>query len=124
MRISDWSSDVCSSDLKVTAEGITVKLASGELRELQNGDKMLKRMDLAYALNPHMAQGITNEPVFPVLGARESNLSNARAFLVNHTRQQNDVRLLTDDKTKLITNIATHRVANRSATNALVQTPV
>lgn len=104
---------------KVTAEGITVKLASGELRELQNGDKMLKRMDLAYAINTHMAQGITNETVFSVMGARESNLSNARAFLVNHTRQQNDVRLFTDDKAKLVAQLENNRGDKSSALEAI-----
>src|SRR3546814_12405056 len=70
---------------------ISVKLADGEVRELNNGDPMLKRMDLAYAINTHMAQGITNETVFSVMGARETNLSNARAFLVNHTRERKRV---------------------------------
>lgn len=104
---------------KVTAEGITVKLASGELRELQNGDKMLKRMDLAYAINTHMAQGITNETVFSVMGARETNLSNARAFLVNHTRQQNDVRLFTDDKAKLAAQLESNRGDKSSALESI-----
>src|SRR3546814_19451770 len=49
-----------------------------------------------------MAQGITNETVFSVMRAGETNLSNARAFLVNHTRQKMDVRLFTHDKAKLI----------------------
>ena len=104
---------------KVTAEGITVKLASGELRELHNGDKMLKRLDLAYAINTHMAQGITNETVFSVMGARETNLSNARAFLVNHTRQQNDVRLFTDDKAKLVSQLESNRGDKSSALEAI-----
>ncbi len=104
---------------KVTAEGITVKLASGEVRELQNGDKMLKRMDLAYAINTHMAQGITNETVFSVMGARETNLSNARAFLVNHTRQQTDVRLFTDDKAKLVAQLESNRGDKSSALEAI-----
>src|SRR3546814_4644569 len=92
----------CASIEKVDRDGIIVKLSDGERRELKNGDPMLKRMDLAYAINTHMAQGITNETVFSVMGAGETNLSNARAFLVNHTRQQMDVRLFTDDKAKLI----------------------
>src|SRR3546814_17279014 len=141
MRISDWSSDVCSSDLpngklnrlklsnekrievhegerirwtdsdkrdgrgminatiasieKVDRDGIIVKFSDGERRELKNGDPMLKRMDLAYAIKTHMAKGITNEPVFSVLGAWETNLPNSRSFLVNTTSQQTDVRPLT-----------------------------
>lgn len=104
---------------KVSAESITVKLADGEIRELKNGDPMLKRMDLAYAINTHMAQGITNETVFSVMGARETNLSNARAFLVNHTRQQNDVRLFTDDKNKLVSQLENNRGDKSSALEAI-----
>ena len=104
---------------KVSAEGIVVKLSDGELRELKSGDPMLKRMDLAYAINTHMAQGITNETVFSVMGARETNLSNARAFLVNHTRQQLDVRLFTDDKDKLVRQLESNRGDKTSALEAI-----
>lgn len=104
---------------KVDRDGIVVKLADGELRELKNGDPMLKRMDLAYAINTHMAQGITNETVFSVMGAGETNLSNARAFLVNHTRQQMDVRLFTDDKAKLIRQLESNRGDKTSALEAI-----
>lgn len=104
---------------KVSAEGVTVKLADGEVRELKNGDPMLKRIDLAYAINTHMAQGITNETVFSVMGARETNLSNARAFLVNHTRQQNDVRLFTDNKDKLVAQLENNRGDKSSALEAI-----
>ncbi|RSY01677.1 AAA family ATPase, partial [Sphingomonas koreensis] len=44
---------------RVTPEGIVVTLADGAQRTLANGDPMLKRIDLAYAINTHMAQGIT-----------------------------------------------------------------
>ncbi|MCW2393531.1 MobF family relaxase [Sphingobium sp. B11D3A] len=91
---------------KVDADSVTVRLASGEDRVLMNGDPMLKRIDLAYAINTHMAQGITNHTVFAVMGAAERNLSNARAFLVNMTRQQYDVRLFTDNKSKLIAQLS------------------
>ena len=100
---------------KVTADGIVVRLSTGEERALANGDAMLKRMDLAYAINTHMAQGISNETVFSVMGAKETNLSNARAFLVNHTRQQSDVRLFTDDKDKLIAQLERNRGDKSSA---------
>src|SRR3546814_1986632 len=66
-----------------------------------------------------MAQGITNETVFSVMGAGETNLSNARAFLVNHTRQQMDVRLFTDDKAKLIRQLESNRGDKTSALEAI-----
>src|SRR3546814_4441374 len=80
---------------------------------------MLKRIDLAYAINTHMAHVITNETVFSVLGAGETNLSNARSFLVNHTRQQMDVRLFTDDKAKLIRQLESNRGDKTSALEAI-----
>lgn len=104
---------------KVDRDGIVVELANGQIRELKNGDPMLKRMDLAYAINTHMAQGITNETVFSVMGGGETNLSNARAFLVNHTRQQLDVRLFTDDKAKLIRQLENNRGDKTSALEAI-----
>jgi len=104
---------------KVSADGIVVRLNTGEERILPNGDPMLKRMDLAYAINTHMAQGITNETVFSVMGAKETNLSNARAFLVNHTRQQSDVRLFTDNKSKLVEQLERNRGDKSSALEAI-----
>lgn len=103
---------------KVSASGIVVRLANGEERTLANGDPMLKRMDLAYAINTHMAQGMTNAVVFAVMGARETNLSNARSFLVNLTRQTDDVRLFTDDKAKLIAQLERNRGDKASALEA------
>ena len=100
---------------KVGPDGIVVRLADGQERTLSNGDAMLKRMDLAYAINTHMAQGITNETVYSVMGSKETNLSNARSFLVNHTRQQLDVRLFTDDKAKLIRQLESNRGDKTSA---------
>lgn len=100
---------------RVGKDGITVRLGNGEIRELANGDPMLKRMDLAYAINTHMAQGITSDTVFSVMGSKETNLSNARSFLVNHTRQRNDVRLFTDDKDKLIKQLESNRGNKTSA---------
>lgn len=100
---------------KVSPDGIVVRLQNGEERILGNGDPMLKRMDLAYAINTHMAQGITNETVYSVMGARQTNLSNARSFLVNNTRQQNDLKLFTDDKAKLIAQIERNRGDKQSA---------
>ncbi|MCO4091554.1 MAG: conjugative relaxase [Sphingorhabdus sp.] len=104
---------------RVGKDGITVRLGNGEIRELVNGDLMLKRMDLAYAINTHMAQGITSDTVFSVMGSTETTLSNARSFLVNHTRQRSDVRLFTDDKAKLIKQLESNRGDKTSAVETI-----
>src|SRR3546814_21118054 len=44
MRISDWSSDVCSSDLTIREEGVTVFLVE------QNANKALQVADRGYVL--------------------------------------------------------------------------
>jgi conjugative relaxase-like TrwC/TraI family protein len=90
---------------EVSGSGVSLLLANGERCLLGLADPMLRRIDLAYAINTHMAQGLTNSRVFTVMGAGERNLSNARNFLVNHTRQRDDLRLFTDDKEKLIRQI-------------------
>ena len=64
-------------------------------------DPMLKRIDLAYALNMHMAQGITTDKGLVVMGSEERYLSNQRLFNVAVTRVRDDVKVITDDKEKL-----------------------
>ncbi len=100
---------------KVGPDGIVVRLADGQQRVLANGDPMLKRMDLAYAINTNMAQGITNDEVIPIMGSMQTNLSNARAFLVNLTRQQHDATIYTDNKAKLIKQLESNRGDKTSA---------
>jgi hypothetical protein len=39
-------------------------------------------LDLAYALNMHMAQGITTDKAITVMDSHERNLSNQRLFNV------------------------------------------
>lgn len=100
---------------KVGPDGVVVRLSDGAERTLANGDPMLKRMDLAYAINTHMAQGITSSVVYAVMGSFERNLSNARSFLVNLTRQQDDVRIFTDNRDKLMEQIGRNRGDKMSA---------
>ncbi|HEX7789332.1 MAG TPA: hypothetical protein VF467_02255, partial [Afipia sp.] len=109
-----WNATIARVE-KVDRDAIVVRLASGDQQTLRVGDPMLKRIDLAYAINTHMAQGITNETVFAVMGAAERNLSNARSFLVNLTRQRSDVRLFTDDREKLARQLENNRGNKTSA---------
>src|SRR3546814_5431079 len=117
MRISDWRSDVCSSDLRdrlqlsekkdlhlregdrirwtandkergllnaalarvigIDAAGVTVETADRSRLTLDLGDPMLSRLDLAYSLNMHMAQGITTDKAITVMSSHERNLSRS-----------------------------------------------
>jgi hypothetical protein len=62
---------------------------------------MLSRLDLAYSLNMHMAQGITTDKAITVMSSQERNLSNQRLFNVGVTRVRDELTMVVDDKEKL-----------------------
>lgn len=75
--------------------------SSGVRHELDRGDPMLRRLDLAYALNAHMAQGLTSDRGIAVMDSRERNLANQRTFLVTVTRLRDHLTLVVDSAAKL-----------------------
>jgi ATP-dependent exoDNAse (exonuclease V) alpha subunit len=87
--------------LSADANGVTVETASKEILTLSPGDPMLSRLDLAYALNMHMAQGITTDKAITVMDSHERNLSNQRLFNVGVTRVRDELTMVVDDKEKL-----------------------
>jgi conjugative relaxase-like TrwC/TraI family protein len=64
-------------------------------------DPMRKRLDLAYALNIHMAQGVTANQTIQVMGSEERFLSTMRQMVVGLTRARDTVWLVTDNAEKL-----------------------
>lgn len=89
----------------VRSTGISVKTADDQTLHLKQGDPMLERLGLAYALNMHMAQGVTTDKGIAVMSGSESNLSNQRLFNVTVTRVRDDLTLHTDNKDRLISAI-------------------
>ena len=89
----------------VSANGISVKTQDDQMLDLQRGDPMLERLGLAYALNMHMAQGVTTDKAIAVMSGSESNLSNQRLFNVTVTRVRDDLTLHTDNRDRLISAI-------------------
>ncbi len=81
---------------------ITVELANKDVVTLAPGDPMLARLDLAYSLNMHMAQGITTDKAITVMASYEQNLSNQRLFNVGVTRVRDDLTVVVDDSKKLM----------------------
>lgn len=63
------NSDVAKVD-SVGQHGITVSTKDGEAIDLKHGDPMLERLDLAYAVNAHIAQGMTAKDGIMVLSER------------------------------------------------------
>lgn len=80
---------------------VGIVTSSGVRHELERGDPMLRRLDLAYALNAHMAQGLTSDRGIAVMDSRERNLANQRTFLVTVTRLRDHLTLVVDSAAKL-----------------------
>ncbi|OYX62910.1 MAG: TrwC protein [Sphingomonadales bacterium 32-64-17] len=87
--------------LAIDTKGVTVETSGGKELRLSRGDPMLKRMDLAYALNAHMAQGLTSDRGIAVMDSRERNLANRQTFLVTVTRLRDGLTLIADNAEKL-----------------------
>ena len=85
----------------IDAKGVLVETSGGKELRLSRGDPMLKRMDLAYALNAHMAQGLTSDRGIAVMDSRERNLANRQTFLVTVTRLRDGLTLIADNAEKL-----------------------
>jgi conjugative relaxase-like TrwC/TraI family protein len=87
--------------LAIDARGITIETAEKSIVRLNSGDPMLRRLDLAYTLNMHMAQGVTTDKAIIVMGSDERYLANQRLFNVGVTRARDGVSVITDDQVKL-----------------------
>lgn len=87
--------------LKADRDGITVELADKRAIVLPTGHPMLERLDLGYALNAHMVQGMTKAEAIEHISSRQSNLATQRTQNVLNTRATDDMRVVTDDLAKL-----------------------
>lgn len=82
--------------MKIDREGVTVETSLGGKLTLRDDDPMLKKLDLAYALNAHMAQGLTSEAGIAVMETRDTRLVNQQTFLVTVTRLRDSLTLVVD----------------------------
>lgn len=105
----------------VDAKGVTVKTSLGAEHLLGLGDPMLERLDLAYALNAHMAQGLTSDRGIAVMDSRERNLANQQTFLVTITRLRDGLTLFVDNAGKLEAAVERNPGMKRSALETVNQ---
>jgi len=82
---------------------------------------MLERLDLAYALNAHMAQGLTSDRGIAVMDSRERNLANQQTFLVTITRLRDGLTLFVDNAGKLEAAVERNPGMKRSALETVNQ---
>ena len=94
---------------------ITFETSQGDQVELKRDDPMLKRIDLAYALNAHMAQGLTSDRGIAVMTSSERNLSNQKTFMVTVTRLRDHLTLVVDNAEKLGAAVARNKGEKASA---------
>jgi len=87
-------------------KGVTVTNTQGVDVRLETGDPMLERLDLGYAMNTHQLQGATTDRLIAAGHSKETNLSNARLFLVNITRPRDDIELVVDNADRYAAAIA------------------
>lgn len=105
----------------VDAKGVTVKTSLGAEHRLGLSDPMLERLDLAYALNAHMAQGLTSDRGIAVMDSRERNLANQQTFLVTITRLRDGLTLFVDNAGKLEASVDRNPGMKRSALETVDQ---
>ncbi len=82
---------------KIKGNTITVQTGDGQLHDLKRGDPMRERLDLAYAVNAHIAQGITARDGIVMMSERERMLNSAATFVVAVTRIAEHATLVTDN---------------------------
>ena len=98
---NDHARDMLNAGLaRVEAVGersLTISsLVDGSVHELGKGDRMLERLDLAYALNVHAAQGVTTDHGIVMMSAAERRLASEKSLLVAVTRIADQATLVVD----------------------------
>ncbi|MBX9829554.1 MAG: conjugative relaxase [Xanthobacteraceae bacterium] len=73
-----------------------IETSSGMKLSLAQGDPMLARIDLAYAYNAHMAQGMTADRAIVVMESRDTKLLTRQNFLVSVTRVRDELTVYVD----------------------------
>lgn len=99
----------------VERSSVRLMTSTGIEHELGKDDPMLKRLDLAYALNAHMAQGLTSDRGIAVMDSRERNLSNQQTFLVTITRLRDGLTLYVNNASRLEAAVERNTGMKRSA---------
>ena len=101
---NDHERDLLNADrAKVTAidKGqVHVETSGGVKLALPANDSMLARIDLAYAFNAHMAQGVTADRAIVVMEAHDTRLLTRQNFLVSVTRVRDDLTVFVDQADK------------------------
>jgi conjugative relaxase-like TrwC/TraI family protein len=102
----------------VTAIGkgrVEIETSSGMKLSLAEGDPMLATVDLAYAYNAHMAQGMTADRAIVVMESRDTKLLTRQNFLVSVTRVRDELTVYVDRADRTRTKLELQSGEKRSA---------
>lgn len=103
---------------KIKGNTITVQTGDGQLHDLKRGDPMRERLDLAYAVNAHIAQGITARNGIVMMSERERMLNSAATFVVAVTRIAEHATLVTDNVSRVERQVESRSGEKTSASEA------
>lgn len=102
---------------------VVSSLVDGAVHEIASGDRMAERLDLAYAINVHVAQGITTDHGIVAMRSSERKLLTERSFLVALTRVADKVALVVDDGRKVERHVTRNTGNKTSALDVVKQVP-
>ncbi len=108
---------------RIHGGNVTIKASDGKLHDLPRGDPMLERLDLAYAINVHVAQGITSTNGIIMMSERERMLNSAASFLVAVTRIAEHATLVTDNSARVQRQVETRTGEKASARDIADKVP-
>lgn len=82
---------------RIDEHGVSFTDREGNAHSLGHDDPMLRRLDLAYAVNVHIAQGMTCQNGIMLMSEHEKPLNTTQAFLVATTRIAEHATLIVDN---------------------------
>ena len=107
----------------VGRHSLAVLTRGGERHELSHDDPMVQRLDLAYAINVHIAQGMTADKGIILMSEREKMLNSAQSFLVAVTRIADSATLVVDNVKALERDVTRNLGGKTSAIEAAQSKP-
>jgi conjugative relaxase-like TrwC/TraI family protein len=122
----DAARDINNNDMArvagIDSQGISIATREGAAHQLPHGDPMLERLDLAYAINVHVAQGMTAKDGIIMMSAQERQLNSAAGFLVAVTRIADNATLVVDNAQKVERDVA-HNPGGKTSAVEATQSP-
>lgn len=105
---------------RIGRDAITIRDNDGKLHDLGRGDPMLERLDLAYAVNVHVAQGMTAKGGIVMMSERGRMLNSSASFLVAVTRIAEHATLVTDNPERVERQVA-EKVGEKTSAMEIAQ---